>query len=101
MDLNDNKASSVAKFLYKNIMTKSGCPIELVLDQGKHFLNKVIKNLTSMHMTIHKKLAVYYLQANGQAKSSNKIIIKILKKIVSKNKIDLDQNWILQSGLLG
>ena len=51
--LRDNKASSVAKFLYKNIMTRFGCPIELISDQGGHFLNKVIKKLTSLHLIIH------------------------------------------------
>ena len=32
--LRDYKASFMAKFLYKNIMTRFGCPIELVSDQG-------------------------------------------------------------------
>ena len=30
--LQDNKVASVAKFLYKDIMTRCGCPIELVSD---------------------------------------------------------------------
>lgn len=87
--LRDNKATSVAKFLYK--MTRYGCHIELVSDQGGHFLNKVIKKLTSLHMIIHKKSTVYYPQANGQAESSNKILLRILKKIVAENKKDWDQ----------
>lgn len=32
--LGDNKVASVAKFLYKDIITKFGVPIELVSDQG-------------------------------------------------------------------
>ena len=86
-----NKASSVAKFLYKNIMTRFGCPIELVSDQGGHFFNKVIRKLTNLHLIIHKKSTVHYPQANGQAESSNKILLRIIKKIVSKNKYDWDQ----------
>lgn len=89
--LRDNKASSVAKFLYKNIMTRFGCPIGLVSDQGGHFLNKVIRKLTRLHLIIHKKSTVYYPQANGQAESSNKILLKIIRKIVSENKYDWDQ----------
>lgn len=55
-----NKAESVAKFLYKNIMTRYGCPVELVSDQGGHFLTKVIKKLTTLHIINHKKSTVYY-----------------------------------------
>ena len=56
--LRDNKASSVAKFLYDTIITRYGCPIELVSDQGTHFLNKVVKELVDKYMIIHKKSTV-------------------------------------------
>lgn len=88
--LKDNKAESVASFLYNNIMTRFGCPVEIVSDQGVNFLNKVIKLLTQTHMISHKKSSVYYPQANGLAESSNKILVKILKKTVSENRRDWD-----------
>ena len=72
--LRDNTSTSVARFLYENTMVRFGCPIELVSDQGTHFLNEVIHVLTHWHMIIHKKLTVYYPQANGQAESTNKIL---------------------------
>ena len=83
--LRDNKAGSVARFLYNNIMSRFGCPIKLVSDQGTHFLNSVIRELTRKHMMVHKKSSPYHPQANGQAESSNKMLLRILKKIVSKN----------------
>lgn len=89
--LKDNKARSVASFLYNNIMTRFGCPIELVSDQGVHFLNKVIKILTETHMISHKMSSVYYPHANGLAESNNKILVKILKRTVSENKKDWDK----------
>ncbi len=88
--LRDNKAASVARFLYKNIMTRFGCPIELVSDRVVYFLNSVIEELTSKHMILHKKSTPYHPQANGQAESSNKVLLRILKKIVSENKKDWD-----------
>ncbi|MCO5599314.1 hypothetical protein L7F22_053415 [Adiantum nelumboides] len=88
--LRDNKAESVARFLYKNIMTRFGCPIELVSDHGTHSLNFLIKELTSRHMILHKKSTPYHPQANGQAKSSNKVLMRILKEIVSEKKLDWD-----------
>ena len=42
MALQTNTTKDVAKFIYKNIMTRFGCPVELVSDQGKHSMNKVI-----------------------------------------------------------
>ena len=39
-------------------------------------------------MVIHKKLAPYHPQANGQAKSTNKILGTVLTKIVSGSKTD-------------
>ena len=42
-------------------------------------------------MINHKKSSVYYPQANGQAESSNKILMKILRRTVSENKKDWDK----------
>ena len=39
-------------------------------------------------MVVHKKLTPYHPQANGQAKSTNKILKTMLTKIVSDAKID-------------
>ena len=44
--LRDNTAMSTAKFVYEHIWCRFGCPIELVSDQGGHFLNHLIDELT-------------------------------------------------------
>ena len=38
-----NDAHTTAKFLYEYIFTRYGLSIEIVSDQGKHFLNKKIE----------------------------------------------------------
>ena len=88
--LQDNKSASVAQFLYRNIMSRLGCPIELIFDQVTHFLNSVVEELIATHMVSHKMSSPYHLQANGQAESSNKVLLWILKKIVSESKKDWD-----------
>ena len=96
--LRNNKAASVPNFLYKNIMTRFGCPIELVSHRGVHFFNFVIEELTSKHMILHKKSTPYHPQANGQAKSTNKVIVWILKKIVAEADPIGTQSWIQHYG---
>ena len=57
--LKDNTATSTAKFIFEEIITKFGCPIELVNDQGSHFLNDTIQILTKTFMVLHRKLTIY------------------------------------------
>ena len=76
------------KFLFEYVFPRYGLPIEIVSDTRSHFLNEVIENLLEKFMVIHKKLAPHHPQANGQAKSTNKILKAILTKIVSGLKND-------------
>ena len=92
--LKDNTATSTAKFVYESIWCRFGCPIELVSDQGTHFINKLIHELTTYYAAVHKKSMPYYPQANGLAESTNKTIQTILKKIVNENRTDWDQSNI-------
>ena len=80
-----NDARTTAKFLYEYIFTRYGLPIEIVSDQGVHFVNKVIGFLLNEFMVIHRKSAPYHPQANGQAKSTNKILCSALAKVVEGN----------------
>ncbi len=46
-------AKMVAQFLYENIITHFGCPLKLVSDHGTHFLNAIIKQLTTKYLIKH------------------------------------------------
>ena len=46
-------ARTTAKFLYKNVFTRYGLPIEIVSDQGVHFINEVIEFLLAKIMVLH------------------------------------------------
>jgi transposase InsO family protein len=89
--LRDNTATSTAKFLYEYIWCRYGCPIELVSDQGVHFVNDVVRGLTQHYAVVHRRSTVYYPQGNGLAKSMNKTLETILLKIVEANRMDWDR----------
>jgi hypothetical protein len=59
----------VTRFLYENIITRFGCPKELVSDRGTHFINS----------------------ANGQTEKTNGILCKIITKTVQGSNTDWDQ----------
>ncbi|MCO5568223.1 hypothetical protein L7F22_021919 [Adiantum nelumboides] len=86
-----NDAKMTTQFLYENIFTRYGLPIEIVSDRGIYFINEVIEFLLEEFMVIHWKSAPYHPQANGQAQSTNKILVTILTKIVSQSIADWDQ----------
>ena len=89
--LRDNTATSTEKFMYESIWRRFGCPVELVSDQGTHFINKLVHELSTYYVVVHKKSTPYYPQSNGLAESTNKTIQTILKKIVNENPTDWDQ----------
>ena len=88
--LRDNTAASSEMFLYEYIWCRYGCLIELVSDQGGHFLGQVVESLTTFYAVVHKRSTPYYPQANGLAKSTNKTLQNILRKIVDENQTDWD-----------
>ena len=76
----------MAKFMYENIFVRFGLPIEIVSDQGTHFINAVVGELLNEFLVAHRKSAPYHPQANGQAESTNKILCTALTKIVEGNR---------------
>ena len=65
--LRNNMTASTAKFLYECIFCRFSCQIELVSDQGTHFVNKVSFELSHYYAVVHKRSTPYYSQANGLA----------------------------------
>jgi hypothetical protein len=40
-----NIVAVIARFLYEYILTIFGCPLTIVINQGQHFINDIIKYL--------------------------------------------------------
>jgi hypothetical protein len=60
-----NTTAVIANFLYECILTRFGCPLIIVTDQGVHFMNDVINYLTNHFLLKHVSFTTYYPQGNG------------------------------------
>jgi transposase InsO family protein len=87
----NDDADTVVRFLYENIITRFGCPKELVSDRGTHFINSTIEKLLSKYMIKHRKSTPYHPRANGQTEKTNGILCKIITKTVQGSNTDWDQ----------
>ena len=85
--LRDNTTTFMTRFLYEFIWCR---PIELVTDQGTHFVNEVIYEFSHYYVVVHKRSTPYYPQQNGLTESTNKILQHIMKKIGNENQT----NWV-------
>eukprot|EP00253_Pinus_taeda_P007461 PITA_07461 len=79
----------VMRFLTKNIFTRFGYPHKLVTDNAAAFRAKELVDMCdSMGIELVHSTS-YYPQGNGIAESSNKSLIRIIKKMLEYNK----KNW--------
>jgi len=76
----------VINFLLENIITRFGVPIRLITDNGMCFRLDEFKTFCDSYGITISYASPYHPQANGQAKSSNKSIKKIIKRMLDNNR---------------
>ena len=64
-EVKEYSATTVAYFIFDDIITIFGCPKILMSDQGTHFINKIIESLTEEFTVHHQKNTAYHPQENG------------------------------------
>ena len=75
----------VIEFITEHIIYRFGIPQTLTTDQGSSFISKEVREFAEFYKIKILNSSPYYAQANGQAESSNKILIKLIKKKIEKN----------------
>jgi transposase InsO family protein len=75
----------VIEFITKHIIHRFGIPQTLTTDQGTSFVSKEVREFAKPYKIKLLNLSPCYAQANGQAESSNKTLIKLIKKKIEEN----------------
>ena len=75
----------VIEFITEHIIHRFGIPQTLTTDQGSSFISKEVRDFAESYKIKILNSSPYYAQVNGQAESSNKILIKLIKKKIEEN----------------
>ena len=76
--------TEVIYFILKHIIHRFGIPQTLTMDQGASFMSKEVKSFAKSYGVKLLSSSPYYAQANGQAESSNKTLLKLVKKKIEE-----------------
>jgi hypothetical protein len=75
----------VIGFITENIIHRFGIPQTLTTDQGSSFVAKEVRDFANSYGIRLLNSSPNYAQANGQAESSNKVLVKLIKKNIEDN----------------
>ena len=78
------KATSptIVNFIREHIICRFGIPHKIVGDNGTPFINKDVRKLLDHCHIKYRKSTPYYPQGNGQAEVTNRVLLRILSKMV-------------------
>jgi transposase InsO family protein len=77
-------SENMVEFVKDHIIYKFGIPQTITTDQGTQFTSSEFRDFAESMGIKLLNSSPYYAQANGQAKASNKIIIKIIQKKIDQ-----------------
>jgi hypothetical protein len=76
-------------FIQEHIITRFGIPYKLISDNGTPFINKDVWEVLEHYRVKYRYSTLYYLQGNGQVEVTNRMLLRILSKMV----FDYGNNW--------
>uniref|UniRef100_A0A2N9EZU9 RNA-directed DNA polymerase n=1 Tax=Fagus sylvatica TaxID=28930 RepID=A0A2N9EZU9_FAGSY len=82
-------SAAVANFIQEHIITRFGIPYKLITDNGTPFINKDVREVLEHYQVKYRRSTPYYPQGNGQAEATNRMLLRILSKMV----FDYGNDW--------
>ena len=78
------KATGVAvvNFIREHIVCCFGIPHRIISNNGTPFINKDVRRMVEQYGIKYHRFTPYYPQGNGQAEATNRVLLRILSKIV-------------------
>jgi transposase InsO family protein len=67
-------------------LSRFGCPVKIINDNAVAFKSKKMEKFCSDYNITLGHSTTYYPQGNGLVESSNKILTRIIKKLLQENK---------------
>jgi hypothetical protein len=80
----------IMNFLEGHVFSRFGCPKKLVTDNAQAFKSNSMVEFCNKYNIKLVHSTPYYPQGNGLAESSNKSLIRIIKKLLTENKRSWD-----------
>uniref|UniRef100_A0A2N9FI93 Integrase catalytic domain-containing protein n=1 Tax=Fagus sylvatica TaxID=28930 RepID=A0A2N9FI93_FAGSY len=81
--------AAVANFIREHIIIRFGIPHKIISDNGTSFVNKNVREVLEHYRIKHRRSTPYYPQGNGQAEATNRMLLRILSKMV----FDYGKGW--------
>ena len=75
---------NMCSFVYNNILVRFGVPHSLIMDNGRQFDCKGMRDFCEKYGIIARYTSVAHLQSNGQAAAINKTLMDSLKAKVDR-----------------
>ena len=91
--IKDQKATTVARVLFDEVVSRFGVPLILHSDQGRNFESAIIKELCALLGVKKSRTTPYHPQSDGLVERLNRTLLDLLAKHVEERQRDWDE-WI-------
>jgi transposase InsO family protein len=89
LPLKHSTDDQVISFFENNIFSRFGLPLEIITDNGPAFISAKMAQFLAKLGVKHFTSSAYYPQGNGHADSTNKNLVRIIKRLIE----DKPRQW--------